>query len=231
MDEECYPAISMNTATNGHGPRKYPHTTNGASGGTTVTGGQPQPASQGPAVVVTPSPAAALATQNRTMHHHTYAAAAGRGRGGTLVDEDGDTNLSDDNDDSDDSSFDSDEMDMDETMIKEEPLSPSSSCPPSPVMHANNTRSKSKMLNNINLSQMAALTNTDLVFEHTVSGHLSLPFFSLLLNLVISPPSERFNAPLTRVPESAQDPPDDDGQGQPPHVQAKHQNGAERQPN
>lgn len=165
MDEECYPAISMTTATNAHGPRKNPHTTNVSA--SAVIGSQNRPATLGPVPMAEPVNTAA---QNRTLHHHTYAAAAGRGRGGTLVDEDGDTNLSDDNDDSEDSSFDSDEVDLDDPMIKEEPLSPSSSCPPSPVMHGNNnTRSKSKTLNNINLSQMAALTNTDLVFEHTVS--------------------------------------------------------------
>lgn len=161
MDEECYPAISMNTATNGHGPRKYQQTAH--VNGTTVLGQPPEL-----------EPAAALnlmATQNRTLHHHTYAAAAGRGRSGGLADDDGD-HLSEDNEDSEDSSFDSDEVDIDEPMIKEEPLSPGSSCPSSPVLHGNNTRSKSKMLNNINLSQMAALTNTDLVFEHAVSGEL-----------------------------------------------------------
>lgn len=151
MDEECYPTISMNTVTNGHGPRKYPH-----MAGNAITGLQ----------IESPATPQITTHTNRTLHHHTYAAAAGRGRGGNLVDEDGDHQLSDDNEDSDDSSFDSD---MDEQMIKEEPLSPSSSCPASPVQpHANNTRSKSKTLNNMNISQMAALTNTDLVFEHTV---------------------------------------------------------------
>ena len=143
MDEECYPAISMNSVSNGQ--RKYQHMNNVT--GSTGSNGHSQ------------VPTGSAAAQNPTLHHHTYAAADG--------DRDRDRRLSDeDSEEDDDSSLDSD---MDEPMIKEEPLSPGSSCPPSPVLHGNNTRSKNKMLNNINLSQMAALTNTDLVFEHTVS--------------------------------------------------------------
>lgn len=145
MDEECYPAISMNAATNGHGPRKYQHTT--SITGSTVIALQT-------AAVLGPQSAISAAAQNRTLQHHTYAAAAGREcDNGDMSDED-----------SEDSSSDSE----DDVMVKKEPLSPGSSCPPSPVLHGNNTRSKSKALNNINLSQIAALTNTDLVFEHNV---------------------------------------------------------------
>lgn len=193
MDEECYPAISMNAATNGHGPRRYQHTTS-ISGSTVIGHNAAAANAQGPQSAIS------TAAQNRTLQHHTYAAAAGRGRGGTLEEDDGDQNHSDE--DSEDSSFDSDSVDLDEPMIKDEPLSPGSSCPPSPVLHTNNTRSKSKMLNNINLSQMAALTNTDLVFEHTVSCKVTedrdlLQLFNCYLYLH---PTERFNAPLIRVP-------------------------------
>lgn len=147
MDEECYPAISMTAATNGQGRRKLPTT---SSQGTF-------PPSTNPMSTSSPN-------HNRTLHHHTYAATE---RARLIGDHGDDDNLSD----SDESSIDSDEVDIDDSMIKEEPLSPSSSCPPSPVPNKNNTRSKNKnMLNNINLSQMAALTNTDLVFEHTVSA-------------------------------------------------------------
>lgn len=164
-EEECYPAISMNTATNGHGdPRKYqPSAVNNAV--MLKNGHQHAFMGSGAAAGV------ATAAQNRTLHHHTYASNGPAIRGRV---HDMDDNLSDD-EESDCSSIDSDEVDIDETIIKEEPLSPSSSCPPSPVMNSKSntcsskTRSKSKMLNNINLSEMAALTNTDLVFEHTVS--------------------------------------------------------------
>lgn len=146
MEEECYPSISMNAATNGHMRRKLKNN----------TGISNKPAETNPIITV-PNP-------NRTLHHHTYAATE-KGRGAKHEDE----NLSDSEDDS---SLDSDDVDIDDSMIKEEPLSPSSSCPPSPAFgkaYKNNTRSKSKsILNNIKLSQMAALTNTDLVFEHMV---------------------------------------------------------------
>lgn len=61
------------------------------------------------------------------------------------------------------------DVDIDDSNVKDEPLSPDSSCPPSP-----NNGVFSSM--NVNLSNMAAYTNTNLVFEHKVS------FFDLLLS-------------------------------------------------
>lgn len=52
------------------------------------------------------------------------------------------------------------DIDIDDSNIKEEPLSPQSSCPSSP-------RPDNYTLN-VNLANMAAHTNTDLVFEHKV---------------------------------------------------------------
>lgn len=54
------------------------------------------------------------------------------------------------------------DVDIDDSNVKDEPLSPDSSCPPSP-----NNGVFSSM--NVNLSNMAAYTNTNLVFEHKVS--------------------------------------------------------------
>lgn len=55
----------------------------------------------------------------------------------------------------------SSDIDIDDTNIKEEPLSPDSSCPSSP-----NATNFSTI--NVNLANMAAFTNTDLVLEHKV---------------------------------------------------------------
>ncbi len=61
----------------------------------------------------------------------------------------------------DSSSISSSDIDVDDSNVKEEPLSPSSSNPPSP-------RADSYEINT-NLANMAAFTNTDLVFEHKVN--------------------------------------------------------------
>lgn len=62
----------------------------------------------------------------------------------------------------DNSSISSSDIDVDDSNVKDEPLSPGSSCPPSPSSSTN-------FGVNVNLSNMAAYTNTDLVFEHKVS--------------------------------------------------------------
>lgn len=72
---------------------------------------------------------------------------------------------------------------IDDSNVKEEPLSPGSSCPPSP--NTSLTSSQQQQLNqqnqsamtlppppqygsiNVSLANMAAITNTDLVLEHT----------------------------------------------------------------
>lgn len=68
---------------------------------------------------------------------------------------------------------------IDELMIKEEPLSPDSSCPPSPNASASSsanilvTQSTPQNVTsqfgtiNVNLSNVATYTNADLVFEHS----------------------------------------------------------------
>lgn len=61
----------------------------------------------------------------------------------------------------DSSSISSSDIDVDDSNVKEEPISPSSSCPASP--RATNYGS------NATLANMAAFTNTDLVFEHKVN--------------------------------------------------------------
>lgn len=60
----------------------------------------------------------------------------------------------------DSSSISSSDIDVDDSNVKEEPLSPSSSSPPSPAATSYEINS--------NLAKMAAYTNTDLVFEHKV---------------------------------------------------------------
>lgn len=56
----------------------------------------------------------------------------------------------------------------DEATIKEEPMSPGSSCPPSPTQCGGGYT-----VSSMNLASMAAYTNSDLVFDHKVS-HLTL---------------------------------------------------------
>lgn len=68
----------------------------------------------------------------------------------------------------DNSSISSSDIDVDDSNVKDEPLSPSSSCPPSP-----SSSSASYGGGNVNLANMAAYTNTDLVFEHKVSKFLN----------------------------------------------------------
>lgn len=70
------------------------------------------------------------------------------------------------------------ENDMEESNVKEEPMSPGSSCPPSPNTSAatmlmtttpsSNSQGPPPQYGsiNVNLANMAAYTNTDLVFEH-----------------------------------------------------------------
>lgn len=57
------------------------------------------------------------------------------------------------------------EMDSDEATIKEEPLSPSSSCPPSPTQCGAGYT--------MNLANVAAYTNSDLVYDHKVRTNLT----------------------------------------------------------
>jgi len=63
------------------------------------------------------------------------------------------------------------DIDVDDSTIKEEPLSPGSSCPPSPN-GVNNNNNNNNYTMNVNLANMAAYTNTDLVFEHKVISKL-----------------------------------------------------------
>ncbi|XP_063709957.1 cyclic AMP response element-binding protein A [Culicoides brevitarsis] len=53
------------------------------------------------------------------------------------------------------------EMDSDEATIKEEPLSPGSSCPPSPTQCG-----AGYTVSSVNLANIAAYNNTDLVYDH-----------------------------------------------------------------
>lgn len=55
------------------------------------------------------------------------------------------------------------EMDSDEATIKEEPMSPGSSCPPSPTQCGGGYT-----VSSVNLANMAAYTNSDLVYDHKV---------------------------------------------------------------
>lgn len=68
----------------------------------------------------------------------------------------------------DNSSVSSSDIDVDDSNVKDEPLSPSSSCPPSP-----SSSSASYGGGNVSLANVAAYTNTDLVFEHKVSKFMS----------------------------------------------------------
>ncbi|XP_055905332.1 cyclic AMP response element-binding protein A isoform X2 [Eupeodes corollae] len=53
------------------------------------------------------------------------------------------------------------DIDIDETCIKDEPMSPESSCPPSPNSQVFTSNGSS-----LNMAKIAASTNSDLVFEH-----------------------------------------------------------------
>lgn len=55
------------------------------------------------------------------------------------------------------------EMDSDEATIKEEPLSPGSSCPPSPTQCG-----AGYTVSSVSLANIAAYTNSDIVFDHKV---------------------------------------------------------------
>lgn len=55
----------------------------------------------------------------------------------------------------------SSDVDIDDSTVKEEPMSPDSSCPSSP-----NTPSPPHYGINVNLANVATFTNADLVFEH-----------------------------------------------------------------
>lgn len=61
----------------------------------------------------------------------------------------------------DNSSISSSDIDVDDSNVKDEPLSPSSSCPPSPT--------STNYGINVNLANMASYTKTDLVYDHKVS--------------------------------------------------------------
>ena len=66
----------------------------------------------------------------------------------------------------------SSDIDIDDSNVKDEPLSPGSSCPPSPndSLTAATSSAVTTYGVNVNLANMAAFTNTDLVIEHKVSG-------------------------------------------------------------
>lgn len=64
------------------------------------------------------------------------------------------------------------DVDIDDSNVKDEPLSPDSSCPPSPNNGAFSM--------NVNLSNMAAYTNTNLVFEHKVSWFFFYSYFHFI---------------------------------------------------
>lgn len=67
------------------------------------------------------------------------------------------------------------DIDVDDSTVKEEPLSPGSSCPSSP-----HTPPPQYGIN-VNLANMAAYTNTDLVFEHNkVSQQVSIPSIPIM---------------------------------------------------
>lgn len=89
------------------------------------------------------------------------------------------------------------DVDIDDSNIKEEPLSPGSSCPPSP--------NGDDYAMNVNLANMAAFTNTDLVFEHkNGSLQLSPASQSLLKNQHIvrnttSPSQTRITIPKLNI--------------------------------
>lgn len=63
----------------------------------------------------------------------------------------------------------SSDIDVDDSFIKQEPMSPESSCPSSPKMKANINGIMTPRFHTINLANTAAFTNTDLVMEHKVN--------------------------------------------------------------
>lgn len=65
------------------------------------------------------------------------------------------------------------DIEIDEMTVKEEPMSPSSSCPPSPTgAGASGTVLGGYSISTVNLANMAAYTQSDLVLEHKVRSQL-----------------------------------------------------------
>lgn len=136
----------------------------------------------------------------------------------------------------DNSSISSSDIDVDDSNVKDEPLSPSSSCPPSP-----SSSSASYGGGNVNLANMAAYTNTDLVFEHKVRQFLrfNIPYRLNIINIdafnsIVS--TEWFIAVVARLTKPPEKPTHRHWQFTAStttehstttdrHVQAKHQNG------
>lgn len=160
MDEECYPAISMSTATGGHPHRR--RYVNGVNTGNSVgflNDSHTNFAVNGPKMNFTNAAESRLQQPcsnnsvsssniniNLNSHHHQHQQLQQQqqqhpaGFGNSPAHHQYQHLMSHD-DDSDSSSYDSDEdMDLD-VSIKEEPLSPGSSCPPSPVENNNNNSS------------------------------------------------------------------------------------------
>ncbi|XP_031630287.1 cyclic AMP response element-binding protein A isoform X2 [Contarinia nasturtii] len=105
---------------------------------------------------------------------------------------------------------------VDDSMIKEEPLSPDSSCPPSP--NASTSSSASILVTqstpqnvvtsqfgtiNVNLANVATYTNADLVFEHNKNGSLQLSpaSHSLLKNqqIILNGTQQRIVVPKINI--------------------------------
>ncbi|XP_055319066.1 cyclic AMP response element-binding protein A isoform X2 [Sitodiplosis mosellana] len=115
------------------------------------------------------------------------------------------------------------ETDTVDGSIKEEPLSPDSSCPPSPIASTSSTGSildgsshiivtqPTQQTNaqsqfgtiNVNLANVATYTNTDLVFEHNTNGSLQLSpvSHSLLKNqqIILNGTQQRIVVPKLNI--------------------------------
>lgn len=145
MDEECYPAISMSTATNNTRWIVDPATASPSSS-------QSNSSHSTSASQISLNNSSSSSHQTSSSHRQSQ----------KMQIDTQDQQLLQNSALSDNVSTSScDEIDIDDTCIKDEPLSPSSSCPPSPVSPAYGI--------NLNMANVAAFTNADLVFEHKVS--------------------------------------------------------------
>ncbi|CAD7080434.1 unnamed protein product [Hermetia illucens] len=149
MDEECYPAISMSTATNNTRWIVDPATASPSSS-------QSNSSHSTSASQISLNNSSSSSHQTSSSHRQSQ----------KMQIDTQDQQLLQNSALSDNVSTSScDEIDIDDTCIKDEPLSPSSSCPPSPVSPAYGI--------NLNMANVAAFTNADLVFEHK-NGSLQL---------------------------------------------------------
>uniref|UniRef100_A0A0K8TSB6 Putative creb/atf family transcription factor n=1 Tax=Tabanus bromius TaxID=304241 RepID=A0A0K8TSB6_TABBR len=140
MDEDCYPAISMSTATS-HPRRLLDTSSNNSINNESSTSVSSSPHNNSSS---SHNSRSGSKIQQQTEHERYRTINHTQMETGSIS---------------------GSEIDIDDSCIKDEPMSPTSSCPPSPSSQTYGI--------SLNMANVAALTNTDLVFEHK-NGSLQL---------------------------------------------------------